>query len=187
MLRTNKIRVENERDSCIERTRFMPKNERGSCRRTNEIRAKNERDFSVFLLHWLSSILWRKKRSSWRFEPDIQTDNSIRVLCRLSSFILKIVCARFRPSKRGLTLLLLITTQDALVDSVDLRSDCTERAVWSLIYTDHIFILDCNWNVSSSCNGRVFLANEKNTIYLFGRERVKASSCSMMRSKQLHS
>ena len=37
-----------------------------------------------------------------------------------------------------------------------LRSDCTERAVLSLIYTVHIFILGYNLNVSSSCKGSVF-------------------------------
>ena len=36
------------------------------------------------------------------------------------------------------------------------RSDCTECAVWYLIYTVHIFILDYNWNVYSSSNGGVF-------------------------------
>ena len=41
-----------------------------------------------------------------------------------------------------------MTTQEAFVDSVDQRSDRTERAVWSLIYTVHIFILDYNWIVS---------------------------------------
>ena len=41
------------------------------------------------------------------------------------------------------------------------RSDCTEHAVWSFIYTVHIFILDYNWTLSSSCHGSVFLANEK--------------------------
>ena len=40
-----------------------------------------------------------------------------------------------------LTLTLLMATQEAFVDSVDQRSDCTECAVWSLIYTVHIFIL----------------------------------------------
>ena len=41
------------------------------------------------------------------------------------------------------------------------RSDCTECAVWSLIYTVRIFILYYNLAVSSSCSGSVFLANEK--------------------------
>ena len=41
------------------------------------------------------------------------------------------------------TLSLLMTTKEALVDRVDqdktALSDCTESAVWSLIYTAHIF------------------------------------------------
>ena len=41
------------------------------------------------------------------------------------------------------------------------RSDCTFCAVWSQIYTVHVFILDCNRTVSLSCSGSVFLANEK--------------------------
>ena len=52
------------------------------------------------------------------------------------------------------------------------RSDCTECAVWYLIYTVHVFILDYNWTVSLSCNGKVFLTNEKNRIYLFRIKRV---------------
>ena len=36
-----------------------------------------------------------------------------------------------------------------------------EHAVWSLISNVHIFIVDYNWTLSSSCNGSVFLANEK--------------------------
>ena len=52
-----------------------------------------------------------------------------------------------------------------------LRSDCTECAVWSLIYTVHIFLLDNNWIVSSSCNGSIFFANEKlQFIYLVVKE-----------------
>ena len=41
------------------------------------------------------------------------------------------------------------------------RSDCIEHAVWSLIYIVHIFIPHDNWMVPSSCNGSIFLANEK--------------------------
>ena len=41
------------------------------------------------------------------------------------------------------------------------RSDFTECAVWSLIYTVHIFNLDFNWIFSSSCNGSVFIVNKK--------------------------
>ena len=66
----------------------------------------------------------------------------------------------------------LMTTQEAFVDSVDQRSDCTECAAWSLIYTVHIFILDCSWTVSSYFNVSVFLGNEKTTIYLFVSERL---------------
>ena len=51
-----------------------------------------------------------------------------------------------------------MTTQEAFVDSVDLNQTA-QNAVWSLIYTVHMFILDYNWSVSSS--GTVFLANEK--------------------------
>ena len=40
------------------------------------------------------------------------------------------------------------------------RSDCTECAVWYLTYTVHIFILDYNYIISSSCSVDVFLANE---------------------------
>ena len=36
------------------------------------------------------------------------------------------------------------------------RSDHTEHAVWSLIYTVHIFILGYGWTFSLSCNGSVF-------------------------------
>ena len=46
------------------------------------------------------------------------------------------------------------------------RSDGTELAVWSLIYTVHIFILDYNLIVSSSCNGNVFLANENLQLFI---------------------
>ena len=41
------------------------------------------------------------------------------------------------------------------------RSDCTECTVWSLIYAVHNFILYYNLIVSSTCNGCVFLADEK--------------------------
>ena len=63
-------------------------------------------------------------------------------------------------SKPSLTLSLPLTTEEALCEQCWSRSDCTERAVWSLIYTVHISILDYKWTVSSSFNGRVFLANE---------------------------
>ena len=49
------------------------------------------------------------------------------------------------------------------------RSDCTECAVWSLIYTIHIFILDYNWIVSSS-----IFSQWKTTIQFFGSERIKS-------------
>ena len=51
------------------------------------------------------------------------------------------------------------------------RSDCTEHEVWSVIYNVHIFILDYHYFVSSSCNGSIFLANEKlRFIYSVGKE-----------------
>ena len=54
------------------------------------------------------------------------------------------------------------------------RSDCTFCAVWSLICTVRIFSLDYNLNVSSSCSGSVFLANEKVWfIYLVVKELIK--------------
>ena len=37
-----------------------------------------------------------------------------------------------------------MTTQETFVDSADLRSDRTEHAVWSLIYTVHNVITDYN-------------------------------------------
>ena len=83
-----------------------------------------------------------------------------------------------RKSRIGLVpwlLMLFLTVNDTrpgFCEQCRSRSDCTERAVWSLIYAVHIFILVYNWTVSSSCSGSVFLANEKTTIYLFSIERV---------------
>ena len=54
-----------------------------------------------------------------------------------------------------------MTTQKVFVDSVDQDQDYKEHAVWSLIYTVHIFILDYNSTVTSSSNGSLFLANQK--------------------------
>ena len=66
-----------------------------------------------------------------------------------------------------------MTTQEAFKDSIDHRSDCTERAVRSLIYTIQIFHsrLCVSSSVSSSCNSSIFLANEKaRSIYSVVKE-----------------
>ena len=60
---------------------------------------------------------------------------------------------------------LLMTKQEAFCGQCRSRSDCTEHAVWSLIYTVVILILYYNWNVSLSWNGSLFLANEKHWFY----------------------
>ena len=64
-----------------------------------------------------------------------------------------------------LTLSVLSTTQGCFVDG-ESRSDCTECAVWSLIYTVHSFILDytCNCIVSLSYSRTVFLAIVKGKL-----------------------
>ena len=73
------------------------------------------------------------------------------VLFKTIGFILQIV----------LTLSFLMTTQEALVDSVD--QDQTAQNVQSDLRStlSTVFILVYNGTVSSSCNGSVFLANEK--------------------------
>ena len=58
--------------------------------------------------------------------------------------------------------------------------DCTECAVWSLIYTVHIFILDYKRTVSLSYNRTVFLANENiQFIYSVVKELRLGYSCSL--------
>ena len=53
--------------------------------------------------------------------------------------ILQTVMYFYDPVQEGFyTLSLLMTTQEAFVDSVDQESDCKERGVWSLIYAVHI-------------------------------------------------
>ena len=44
--------------------------------------------------------------------------------------------------------------QEAFVDGV-------ECAVWSLIYIVHVFLLDYNWIISSSCIGSIILADDQ--------------------------
>ena len=59
-----------------------------------------------------------------------------------------------------------MTKQKAFVDNVD-QDQTAQNVQSSLIYTVHIFILDYNSAFSSSCNGSVFLANEKNDSFIW--------------------
>ena len=75
----------------------------------------------------------------------------------------KVVALALVYYKWGIFFFVLTLSLQAFVFSGQCRSrsDCREPAVWSLIYTVHIFNLDYITTVSSSCNGPVFLANEK--------------------------
>ena len=64
--------------------------------------------------------------------------------------------------QESLTLSLLLTTQEAFVDSVDQDQTAQDMQseLWSTLSTFSFFTINL-WIASSSCNGSVFLANQK--------------------------
>ena len=74
--------------------------------------------------------------------------------------------SKILSSGNGLTLSLLMTTQESFVDSVDL--DQTAQNVkfdlWSTLST--FYILDYSYTVSSSYNGIVFFSQWKKKLYI---------------------